>query len=315
MRYNKGSGFLLLSHDGGQTFEDVTPDFLSHEKYEILPSLAQHPTDPNTLLVSSIYWGIFCSTDFGQKWENLTEWLYGNPVASFIGFHPARPSIIYNSGEGGYFNGHIAISYDDGNTWIHRDTWGSGDEWLGFGGDNCVHRPTFHPTNPDRWLAGGEGCVFLSDDNGQTWNCQNYWGDVSRDAYWFFSAFDNEHPDTVYLAGCTNAPMEKAYIMLMCSTDGGRSWYPSQLMAAKKDNENVCDMQQYKDRLFIYTESDVYEVSKEKLVTRSTSVNPYVLDMPSEDAPTYDLHGRPVATSQQGISIKNGKKIVRKSGI
>ena len=40
------------------------------------------------------------------------------------------------------------------------------------------------------------GVLFLSDDNGQTWSCQDYWGDESRTAYWHFSAFDNEHPDT-----------------------------------------------------------------------------------------------------------------------
>ena len=40
LRYNKGGGFLLLSHDGGQTYEDVTPDLLSHEKYETLINLA-----------------------------------------------------------------------------------------------------------------------------------------------------------------------------------------------------------------------------------------------------------------------------------
>ena len=46
----------------------------------------------------------------------------------------------------------------------------------------------FHPIDPDRWIAGGEGCVFSTDDNGQTWSCQNYWDDESRSAYWFFSA-------------------------------------------------------------------------------------------------------------------------------
>ena len=225
LRYNEGGSFLLLSHDGGQTYEDVTPEIFRGKNHGKLPSLVQHPTDPNTLLVSSTYWGMLLSTDFGKTWECLTEFVYGNAAASFIGFHPSRPNIIYNSGESIIYEGHIIISYDNGQTWTdHGNS-------LGFPGDNCVHQPTFHPTNPDRWLAGGEGCVFLSDDNGRTWSCQNYWGDESRTAYWYFSAFDNEQPDTVYMAGCLGRNgQEGACIKLMCSTDGGRSWHPSHIM-------------------------------------------------------------------------------------
>jgi len=305
LRYNEGGSFLLLSHDGGQTYEDVTPEIFRGEKYERLPSLAQHPTAPNTLLVSSLYWGVFLSTDFGQTWENLTEFIYGNAVASFIGFHPTRPSIIYNSGEGNIMEGHINISYDSGQTW--NDHGNS----LGFPGDNCVHQPTFHPTNPDRWLAGGEGCVFLSDDNGQTWNCQNYWDDESRSAYWYFSAFDNEHPDTVYMAGHLMRSGQKgACIKLICSTDGGRSWHPSQVMSFEKDFERVNDLQQYHDRLLIYSESDVYEVSKEELIAMSTTtIHSVASDMAT--SPTYDLQGRKVVNPKHGIYIINKQKVVK----
>lgn len=122
------------------------------------------------MLVSSIYWGIFRSTDFGQTWENLIEHIYGNAAASFIGFHPAQPSIIFNSGEGYIFDAHINISYDGGQTWNVVSP--------PFPGDNCVHRIAFHPTNPDRWIVGGEGVVYTSNDNGHTWNTQDYWGDT-----------------------------------------------------------------------------------------------------------------------------------------
>ena len=77
-------------------------------------------------------------------WECLTEFVYGNPAATAIGFHPARSNIIYNSGEGLIYEGHIKISYDSGQTW--NDHGNS----LGFPGDNCVHQPTFHPIDPDR---------------------------------------------------------------------------------------------------------------------------------------------------------------------
>ena len=305
LRYNEGGSFLLLSHDGGQTYEDVTPGIPSKKEYERFFSLASHPTDQNTLMVSSNGQGILLSTDFGQTWECLTEFVYGNPAATFIGFHPARPNIIYNSGEGIIFEGHIKISYDGGQTW--NDHGNS----LGFPGDNCVHQPTFHPTNPDRWLAGGEGCVFLSDDNGQTWSCQNYWGDETRMAYWFFSAFDNEHPDTVYMAGCLGRNDQKdACIKLMCSTDGGRSWHPSQVMTSDREFDRVNDLQQYGDRLLVYSESDVYEVSKAELVAQSTTAI-RTITSDAKESPTYDLQGRKVVEPRHGIYIKNGRKILK----
>ena len=305
LRYNEGGGFLLLSHDGGQTYEDVTPEIFREEKHERLLSLAQHPSDPNTLLVSSLYCGLLLSADFGQTWDCLAEFVYGNPAATFIGFHPARPNIIYNTGEGSIYEGHIKISYDSGLTWTdHGNS-------LGFPGDNCVHQPTFHPATPDRWLAGGEGCVFLSDDNGQTWSYQNYWGDETRTAYWFFSAFDSEHPDTVYMAGCLGRNgQQKACIKLMCSTDGGRSWHPSQVMTSDREFDRVNDLQQYGDRLFVYTESDVYEVSKAELIAKSTTAIRSVLSG-ATDSPTYDLQGRKVAEPQHGVYIRNGRKILK----
>ena len=266
LRYNnEGYSFLLLSHDNGQTYEDVTPDIFRNEEHEQPVSLVQHPTDPNTLLVASLYKGVFRSIDYGQTWEQLTEYVYGNRAAYFIGFHPAKPNIIYNSGEDMFLQGHINITYDGGQTW--NDHGNS----LGFPGDNCVHQIAFHPTNPDHWIAGGEGCVFLSDDNGQTWNCQNYWDDEARSAYWYFTAFDDEYPDTVYIAGWLGRHgLKNACIKILCSTDGGRSWYESYEIESKRESDRVTDLQQYHDRLLIYTESGVYTLSKADLIVQST---------------------------------------------
>ena len=301
LRYNQGGGFLLLSRDGGQTYEDVTPEIFRSEKHDRLINLVQHPTDPNTLLASSLYLGMFRSTDFGQTWKNIADFCYGNVAATFIGFHPARPNIVYNSGEGAIFEGHVKISYDSGQTWTdHGNS-------LGFPGDNCVHQLAFHPFNPDRWLAGGEGAVFLSDDNGQTWSAQNYWNEPIRVAYWFFSAFDTECPDTAYMVGGVDET-----IKLMCSTDGGHSWYPSQTLAGKHKPEWVNDLQQYHDRLLIYTGTDVYEVHKAGLITQSSTViRPIASSVTDTSAPIYDLQGRRTTEPTHGVFIKNGRKLIR----
>lgn len=304
LRYNNGGNFLLLSHDGGKTYEDVTPEIFCQEKYEVLPSLAQHPSDPNTLLVSSIYWGIFRSTNFGQTWENLIEYIYGNSAVSFIGFHPAQPSIIFNSGEGYIFDGHINISYDGGLTWNDHD------DSLGFPGDNCVHRPAFNPTNPDYWVIGGEGVVFLSGDCGQTWSVQNYWGNV-HGAYWYFSVFDNDSPDIVYMAGCVNAD-----IKVMCSTDSGKTWnIPLTVPKMQTVSLNIVnDLQQTRDNLLIYAKTDVYVVSKAELLAQSTvPVRSVTAKAESVNNKIFDFSGRCLAVPPaQGVYIKDGKKMVVK---
>ena len=306
LRYNKGGNFLLLSHDGGKTYEDVTPEIFRQEKYEVLPSLAQHPSDPNTLLISSIYWGIFRSTDFGQTWEKLIEHIYGNEAASFIGFHPILSSIIYNSGEGYIFEGHINISYDDGQTWNDH---GSS---LGFPGDNCVHRPAFHPTNPDYWVAGGEGCAFLSDDSGQAWSVQDYQGSVRGGTYWYFSVFDNDSPNIVYMAG---SERKNGDVKAMYSTDSGMTW--SIPLTVTKEQHQVAlnwvnDLQQTRDRLLIYTESDVYEILKSELFAQALPIRNIISVTSEEPSENYDLSGRPlITTPAKGIYIRDGKKVVK----
>ena len=305
LQYNEGGGFLLLSHDGGQTYEDVTPEIFLKEKYDILPSIAQAPKDSATLLVSSIYWGIFRSIDFGRTWECLTEYLYGNGIVSFIGFHPMQPNVIFNSGEGDSLEGHINISYDGGHTWNDHD------ESLGFPGENCVHRPSFNPHNPHHWIAGGEGCIFISTDNGQTWNHQNYGTDEGRNAYWYYSAFDEINPETIYVAGNTKGNM--AAVKVMCSTDGGKTWSIPQTI--QNDNPSigiVNDLQQYGGNLLIYTEQDIFIVSKTDLLKQSFASVHVITTIEDDSNAIYDLQGRRLnAEPERGLYIKDGKKIAR----
>ena len=153
--------------------------------------------------------------------------------------------------------------------------------------------------------------MFITDDNGQTWNCQNYWGDEARMAYWYFTAFDDEHPDTVYMVGCLGRNGQKnACIKIMCSTDGGRSWHESQVMESMREFDRVNDLQQYNDCLLIYAESDVYTVSKAELIAQSTAaIRSITSDTPT--SPTYDLQGRQVEAPRRGIFIKKGRKVIR----
>lgn len=297
LRYNKGGGFLLLSQDDGQTFEDITPSILSGEKHDVLPGLAQHPADSSTLIVSSIYWGIFRTMDFGHTWDNITEYFYGNAIASYIGFHNTLPSIIYNCGEGGFFEGHIYISYNNGQTWYDHG------ESLGYNGDNCVHRPSFHPINSDRWFAGGNGCSYSTDDNGSTWRVNKFNNDTLSNTCWLFSLFDGNYPDTIYMVG-----YNKERITLVYSLDGGNNWTIPQ---AGTISGKVNDFRQYGDNLLVYTETDVFMISKTDLFEQTTSVVRNNTINTTRNPELYDLYGRKQTTKHsKGIFILKGQKIL-----
>ena len=79
-------------------------------------------------------------------------------------------------------------------------------------------------------------------------------------------------------------------------------------MTFEKDFERVNDLQQYGDRLLIYSESDVYEISKDDLVRQSTTSIQSIRADKSQDGIIYDLQGRRVNQMRKGIFIKNGKK-------
>ena len=300
LRYNVNGGVLLLSHDGGKTYEDITPSQFTHQEWPIvIASLAQHPADPNTLLISSALLGIFQSSDFGQTWNLLTdEWL-GNGAISSIGYHPLNPQIIYNSGEDDLLSPRLNISYDGGQTWKNHSPY--------FSGDNCVHRIAFHPTDSERWIVGGEGTVYTTTDSGRTWDTQNFWGDALRSLYWYFTTYDNDNSNIVYMAGNTDN------IAVMCSTDGGESWCIPQTEPINSPvKKTVNDLQQYGDKLLVYAETDVYEIPKAELLAASTASVPTINTKKSESSHIYDMQGRLKKTHTKGIGIRKGKKYVIK---
>ena len=295
LRHNVDSCFLLLSHDGGRTYQDITSSELVVDNpsvKNVLLRLVQHPDDPNTLLVMSNHWGVYRSTDFGQTWSKMD----GLSLAgSSIGYHPARPEIIYNTGSNDADEPGIDITYDGGQTWkcVYPHI-------SGF----YAYNISFDPSNPDRWILGGDYAISTSDDNGQSWDAQNFnMGDQLR-ASWQYPAFDNEQPNIVYIVGRLGSDLK-----VMCSIDGGRSWLTPQ---AEPDQLNVNDVQQYGDKLLIYTDSDIYELSKADLLAQS-SVQNLKYDDAEGSSEIYDLQGRKVTQpTQPGIYIHQGKKVVVK---
>lgn len=254
LRYSVANCSLLLSLNGGSTYEDVTPDeFRQGDELEImtLTNIEQDPVNPNRLLVSSDPWGLYQSADFGQTWYQLTY-----DFCDFIGYNPFNRSVIYESGTDIFLKPFLNISYDGGQTWTDFNPDSSEDGFIG--------RIAFHPTDSVRWLAGGSGAVYTSSDNGHTWDWSEFEG-----VHWYFTEYDNKNSDIVYMAGHTSDN-----IMVMCSIDGGKTWgIPQTVLIKKITTENLYDLKQYGNKLLIYSETDVYSVEKNELIASLTSSN------------------------------------------
>ena len=313
--YYVHSEFLLLSHDGGQTYKDITPAFFKGSGYAFL-SLEQHPSDPNTLLTTGC--GIFLTTDFGQSWKKLASY-----KPNYMGYHPMNPEIIYESyGEHLDWKTDLHISYDGGLTWEDKSSF--------LLGNTEIFRMAFHPTDPNRWIAGGWWCVYTTCDNGQTWGKQFFHEKQTLDDYdylapWRYAEYDNENVNIVYMAGSYTD-----YMKLMCSTDGGTTWNRPYMEPIKTTpDEFIFDMKQYRDKLLIYSQSDVYMVSKADLIEQTTSVSEKSLTPVAsrKDGGIYDLSGRKVNSQssyslpirkgqsgslRKGLYIVNGKKVAVK---
>ena len=303
--YSSNGNFLLLSHDNGRSYEDITPEIFKDSRIDFFLNLAQHPTAPNTMLVSSYpVGGIYLTTDFGQTWEKLSPF-----TPEHIGFHPMNPEIIYEcDGAIHDWETDLHISYDGGQTWQKK--------WSCIPNNSGLFRIAFHPTDPNKWIAGGMKYVHTTNDNGLSWDSQrldNFEIDWRYEAYnidWRYAAYDNENPDIVYMAGGSLG----AYMKLMCSTDGGKTWNkPYQEPIKITPREFVFDMKQYRDKLLIYSQSDVYMVSKADLIEQTTSVQS--IGTRNKSSEIYDLSGRRVDNRLQttdnrprGIYIQNGKK-------
>ena len=287
LRHNIDSCFLLLSHDGGRTYSDITPPLFIRNDHDprvkhVLTRLVRHPDDPSTLLVLSNLYGLYRSTDFGQTWSRLAGFSLGG-----LGYHPARPEIIYQSGENDLMEATLSISYDSGQTWNYFQPTSEGL----YAGDIA-----FNPSDPDKWIYGDYHGLSTSDDNGHTWS----WVNINHyGTWWSCLTYDCANSDIVYAASSRHG--------IIYSIDGGNSW--SQPLVIDSEGKELWGIQQYGDRLLVYKGNEVYEISKADLIPHNA-----VQNLESDDAEgssvAYDLQGRRTSLQPKGIYIKNGKKYV-----
>jgi len=119
-------------------------------------TIAQHPTDPEFLMVGTENNGIYVSTNGGRWWSKCESGI-DHPTFYTIAFDPQRPSTIYAAG---YVTG-VYKSTDSGSTWKRMN---NGLDVLTF------HSVAVDPRNSARVYAGAyRGGIFRSDDGAASW--------------------------------------------------------------------------------------------------------------------------------------------------
>ena len=141
------------------------------------------PRDPNRILVGAATGGIWLSTNGGQSFTAIADFL-GNIVIGCMAFDPVNPNTIY-AGTGESFTGYQGVgmfkSTDGGVTWRYLSGTStdtsvnpSGVDWW------YVNRIAVSPANPELLLAGtttgtstggvtSNGKVYRSINGGNSW--------------------------------------------------------------------------------------------------------------------------------------------------
>ncbi len=141
--------------------------------------------------------GIYRSLDNGQTWERMSQDGEVSHYASqgwydmAIAVDPNEPTTVFNAGLD------IYRTFDGGTSWEQRSWW-----WHSFGDPSFSHADhhelIYHPTHPGELWAVNDGGIFVSYDNGETFNEKN----IGYNCYQYY-AMGNATIDTLLAYGGT----------------------------------------------------------------------------------------------------------------
>lgn len=318
---NRNMRLLLRSADNGTTVEDYTPyELMGDNKYRTVSRLCQDPNDPNKIYFLSAYVGILKSTDFGKSWSFIVEGCNQNNTYCGFEIHPLNTDILLNHAENGALQPSIMISYNGGKDWINSDGWPTKDiilPDLPEYAEDCIHDVTFHPTDINTWVYGGEGVVAKTTDQGRTWTHKaDSWG------YHYCTQFDSENNETIYSVGANDKDNNRSGILFMLSEDCGETW--ENVFHYKPEEPWYSDLKQTKGHLLLLGKEDLFVISKHDLRNASGSLVVNTIEVSDEIGNLYSIEGRLLKSGisrqditnipnlPKGIYIHNGAKIVVK---
>src|SRR6185437_3601945 len=110
-------GLVHLSHDGGQTWEDITPRELP--EWALVSMIELSPHDAATAYLAATRYKLddcrpylFRTRDYGKNWEAITAGIPDQDFTRAIRVDPTRPGLLYAGTETGMY-----VSFDDGGQW------------------------------------------------------------------------------------------------------------------------------------------------------------------------------------------------------
>jgi photosystem II stability/assembly factor-like uncharacterized protein len=110
-------GLVHISHDNGESWQNVTPSELPEWSY--LQTLEPSPHDPATAYLAGTRYKLddttpylFKTSDYGQSWSRITNGIPGHDYTRVIRCDPEVAGLLYAGTETGLY-----VSFDDGGQW------------------------------------------------------------------------------------------------------------------------------------------------------------------------------------------------------
>jgi len=110
-------GVVHVSRDGGDSWQDVTPD--GFPDFTLVSIIEPSSHEPGTAYLAANRYKLddltpyfFKTSDYGENWTLITDGIEANDFARVIREDPTRPGLLYAGTETGLY-----LSFDDGGTW------------------------------------------------------------------------------------------------------------------------------------------------------------------------------------------------------
>ena len=217
-------------------------------------SIIFHPNDPDTIWVGSVSGGVWKTTNAGQSWSEVDDFMANLAVSTLV-INPTNPNIMYAGTGEGFYNGDgirgagIFKSTNGGATWNQlpataNNNWyyvnrlsisptsnstllaatrsgiwrsiNAGNTWSQVSTQADVYDIDFHPTDGTKAIAGGDNGTYYSTNSGASWQSASGITNQSFDRSEVTYAASN--PDIVYASVDLNGGE------IWKSTNGGQSY-------------------------------------------------------------------------------------------
>ena len=234
---------ILTASPGSLVAQDVfSPNLFEGLEYRMIgPSrggrvtaVAGHRDQPSTFYMGATGGGVWKTTDYGQRWHNISDGYFATGSVGAISVAESDPNIIYvaTGSDGLRSNGIIGKgvykSIDAGTTWQHVGLTATGNSGA----------VLIHPRNPDLvyvaaignpFIANPDRGVYRTRDGGQSWEQVLF---ISEQTGAVDLEFVPDNPDEIYATMWLAERKPWTIISggyeggVYKSSDGGDNWLP-----------------------------------------------------------------------------------------